>query len=315
MRDAEQSTRVRGILAISVKIVLTLVIFYFLFREVSRHWEDVKTYDWQVDWGCLVLSVLVGLITFVIMSSNWRRIIAGFGHRVSLLKSFRIFYLSDMGRYIPGKIWPLLGILYLTRKEGIPPEEATASFVLVQLFAIPASFLVFVLAVQVEPLLLVDQVAILGDKSAYIASGAMLLLSTAIVLWPQKLLAFGNVVLRRLSRPEITFALDKRVALRIFLGYSLGWFCYGIAFFLFLRAVTGQVGIGLIAAAGIFNAAYQIGYMTLIAPGGFGPREYIMGLMLVPFLGPVALTVAIVARLWAVVVEITAALIALAIRR
>jgi uncharacterized membrane protein YbhN (UPF0104 family) len=71
----------------------------------------------------------------------------------------------------------------------------------------------------------------------------------------------------------------------------------------------------LIAAAGIYNAAYQVGYLSFFAPGGFGPRELVMGLMLTPFLGPVGPAVAVVARLWAIVLETTAALLALGVRR
>ncbi|MDH3889859.1 MAG: flippase-like domain-containing protein [candidate division Zixibacteria bacterium] len=298
-----------------LKIALTLVVVYFVYHQVNSNWTDIKEYQWQIDYWTLLLSVLVGLGTFVIMSSNWQRLILGFGHKVSLTKSFRIFYLSDMGRYIPGKIWPLLGILYLTKKEGIPPEQATASFVLVQMFAIPASLLVFVVALQLEPGLLVDQVAVLGATSTYLLTAVWIALSALLVLWPQRLLRMGNAVLRRLSRPQVHFALDKKVALRLFVGYAVGWFCYGIAFYLFVMSVIPQADLSLIAAAGIFNAAYQIGYLTLFAPGGLGPREMVMGFMLAPFLGPIAPLVPVLARLWAILIEVTAALIALCIRK
>jgi len=298
-----------------LKISLTLVVVYFLYRQVVAHWDDIKDYQWTVDWGMFLLSCLAGLITFVIMASNWQRLIAGFGHRLPLRKAFRIFYLSDLGRYIPGRIWPLLGILYLTKKEGIPPEQATASFVLVQMFAIPASLLQFVVAIQFEPRILVDQVAVLGEGGTYLLTALMLLFAAVIVLWPQRLLRLTNALLRRLSRKEVTFALDKKVALRLFVGYSLGWLCYGIAFFLFVRSVMPDSNLTAVAAVGIFNAAYQIGYLALFAPGGFGPREVVMGFMLTPFLGPLAVALPVLARLWSVLIEVTAALIALAIRK
>lgn len=302
-------------IAVILKIALTLVVVYFVYRQVGNNWGEIQDYNWQIDYWMLLLSVLAGLGTFVVMASNWQRLIRGFGHKVSLTKSFRIFYLSDLGRYIPGKIWPLLGILYLTKKEGIPPEQATASFVLVQMFAIPASLFVFVVALQLEPGLLVDQVAVLGATSTYLLTAVWIALSATLVLWPQRLLKLGNAVLRRFSRPEVQFELDKKVALRLFVGYAVGWFCYGIAFYLFVRSVMPEAGLSLVAAAGIFNAAYQIGYLTLFAPGGLGPREMVMGFMLTPFLGPIALLLPILARLWAILIEVTAALIALAIRK
>jgi len=296
-----------------LKLALTLVILYFLYRQVAHHWQEIKEYEWQIRWGWLVLSVVVAVGTFFILSSIWRRIIAGFGHRLSVTKAFRIFYLSNLGRYLPGKVWQLFGILYLSQREGIPPERAGASFVLVQLFVIPASLLVFALAALVDPNVLVDEVALLGNTSAYLIATAMVAISLAIVLWPQKVLWVGNAVLRKLKRPQAVLVLDKKVALVIFTGYCVAWCCYGTAFWLFIRALTDGEGFSLIAAIAIFNAAYQIGYLALFAPGGFGPRELVMGVMLAPFFGPIAPAVAVVARLWSILIESLAAMVALAI--
>lgn len=298
-----------------LKITLTFIILYFLYRQVAHHWQEIRAYEWEIHWGYMILSVIVGIGTFFVLSTVWLRIIAGFGHKLSMTKAFRIFYLSNLGRYIPGKIWQLFGILYLTQKEGIPPERAVASFIFSQMIGIPASLLVFVLAAQIEPKLLVDQVAILGDKSAYLITAAMVAVSLAIVLWPQKVFAIANVILRKLKRPQAVFTLDKKVALTIFVGYSVSWIMYGTAFWLFTRAVTNGAGCSLVAAVGAFIVAYQIGYLALFAPGGFGPRELILGVMLAPFLGPIAPAVAIGARLWAIVIEGLAALLALAVKK
>jgi uncharacterized membrane protein YbhN (UPF0104 family) len=294
---------------------MVAIILFFVVRQFAHHWQEIRQYDWQINWNYLILSVIAGIATFFAFSSIWRKIMVGFGHRLSQTKAFRIFYLSNLGRYIPGKIWQLFGILYLTKQAGIPPERAGASFILVQLFAIPASFLVVVITMLIEPKVLVDQVAVMGHKSAVIIAAVMVALSLVIILWPQKVLAIGNAILRRLKRPQATLTLDKKVALGIFVGYCLAWTLYGVAFWLFIRAVTENTGVSLIAAVGVFNAAYQIGYLALFAPGGFGPRELVMGVMLMPFVGPIAPAVAILARLWSIVVESIAAAIALGIQK
>jgi len=61
--------------------------------------------------------------------------------------------------------------------------------------------------------------------------------------------------------------------------------------------------------------AYQIGYLALFAPGGLGPREVIVGLLLQPFVGPLAPALALVARIWSVLIDASAALTALGIRK
>jgi len=299
----------------AVKVILTVVIIYFLYYQVSKHWQEIKEHDWSIDYILVIISVLVALLALFVFSIIWRLIIRGFGHDIGCSKAFRIFYLSNLGRYIPGKIWQLFGILYLTAKEKIPPETAGASFVLTQMFAIPASFLVFIVSAQLEPRILVDRVALLGDNTAYLFAAVMILLSVFIVMKPNLILKWVNVVLRKMSRSEVTFRLDKIVAIKIFLGYCIAWILYGIAFWLFINSVIKSDSLSLTAAIGIFNASYQIGYLVLFAPGGFGPRELVMGVMLTPFLGPVAMAAAILSRIWAIVVESIAALAALIIKK
>ena len=314
--SSQKRTPLKTVVVRTIKVILVALILYYLFRKVESHWVDISSYHWQVRPLYLIFSVLVGQVTFWLFSYNWRIIMAGFGHDISPARAFRISYVSNMGRYIPGKFWQFLGVIYMTRKQGIPPEQAASSVVLIQLFAIPASFLVFVLGSQLEPRVLVDQVALLGSNSAILMTVVMLAACIMIVIWPQKVLALGNKVLKRFGREPVVFQMDKSVALLILVGYCLAWVGYGLAFWLFLRAVMVNPTAGPIASIAIFNAAYQIGYLVLFAPGGFGPRELAMGALLTPFAGAaLAPALAIVARLWAMLVEVTAAAIALSIRK
>lgn len=306
-------SKTRTTLLAALKVALTAVLIYFLYLQVDKHWLQIREHPWQINWYLLAAALVVGLLALGIIASNWQVIIRGFGHRIPVLRVCRIFYLADMGRYVPGKIWALLGFVYLARKEGVSPEQATASFVLSQMLLIPASFLVAAIAIQFDSRILVDQVALLGKYSAWSFMGLMLATTLVVIIWPGRVLALANFVLRKLNRDVIVFQLDKRVALQVFLRYLLGWFVYGAGFWLFIGSVAPYSELGLIAAAGVFAAAYQIGYLSLFAPGGFGPRELVMGFMLTPFLGPIAPAIAILARLWVIAVEVVAALIALAI--
>jgi hypothetical protein len=315
MMEKADKGQPRAAIWLAVKIILTAVILYFLYSQIAHHWEQIANHSWQIDFAMTGLAVVVGALALLLIASNWRRLMAAFGYEIPMRRAFRVFYLSDLGRYIPGKVWTLVGFIYLARKEGVSPEDATASFVVSQLFTIPASFLVVALAVQYDQRLLVDQLALLGEYSAHILTGVMLMGAAVVIFWLPKVLSVANFVLRRFGRPGIDFRLDKRVALQLFLRYFLGWLGYGAAFYLFVNSVAPDSGLGLIAACGIFSAAYQVGYLSIFAPGGLGPRELVMGLMLVPYLGPLAPAVAIGARLWVIVIEIVVALIALSIRK
>ncbi|MCP4684644.1 MAG: flippase-like domain-containing protein [bacterium] len=305
----------RKLLGHGIKLVLTLLVLYFVGRQVWLNWDQVKLTDWQVNLWYLIPSLIMTQVAVFVFAGCWKRIISGFGHTISVPMSFKVFNLSNLGRYIPGKIWQVFGMLYLARKEGVPGEQAAASFVIVQLFTIPASFLVYVLAAQVEPVLLTDQFAIMGQGSAYLVGALFLLACSALIFAPQPILRLANFFLQKLGRQPANFALDKRVALQIFVGYFCGWILFGLAYWLMLRSVLGENAPSMVASIGLYNVAYQIGYLALFAPGGLGPREWIMGELLKPLVGPIGPALAVLARIWSVLVDSLAAVIALTIRK
>ncbi len=304
-----------NLLGLSIKAVLTAVVLYFVYHQFVLQWSEIQDYSWQIDFFYLTISILVGLVALLIMSTTWRGIIRMFGYELSVASAFRIFYLSNLGRYIPGKVWQLFGILYLTKQKGIRSEQAGASFIIVQLFAIPASFFLFVLAVQFEPSLLVDQVKLLNSNSWYLVTALLILICLMLTLRPAWFLSIGNRLLRKIGRPEVILKIDFRVALTLFSAYVFGWFCYGVAFYFLVMAVVPDCHLGILSAIGLFNAAYQIGYLVLFAPGGFGPRELVMSALLAPFIGKVAVVVALAARVWSLVLESIAAGTALILKK
>lgn len=301
-------------LVLLTKILLTFSVLYFVYRQAAHNWDAIAGYEWRLDPGWLLLSLVLALSALVIFSFCWRLIIKSLGREISGSAAFKVSYLSSLGRYIPGKVWQLFGIIYLAKKQGIEPEEAGASFILVQLFAIPASLLVFVLAARLEPDLLVGRVAILGSGSALLLIILACLLCGSIIFLPNPVKRFGNWILSRFGRPPVQFELSSKIAAKLFAGYLIGWTLYGLAFWCFSNAMLEQGGLGPIAAVGLYNAAYQIGYLALFAPGGLGPRELAMAALLAPFAGPLASAVAILARLWSIAIELIAAALALTVR-
>jgi uncharacterized membrane protein YbhN (UPF0104 family) len=298
-----------------LKLGLTGVVVYYVARQVWSNWDQVKQFNWQFDFLYLALSLLCAMVALVIFSAAWVKVISAFGHRLSQASGFRILNLSNLGRYIPGKVWQVFGMLYLAKQKNIPEEQAAASFVISELFTIPASLLVWVIALQFEPALLIDRFKIMGPGSAYTVGILGLLGCAVLVLYPQPFLNLANYVLRKLGRPTATFTMDKSVALQAFVAYVLGWVLFGLAFWLFLKSVLGDSAPSVILSVGLYNIAYQIGYLAIFAPSGLGPRELIMGALLQPLVGPIGPALAVVARLWSIVIDVSAALAALGIRK
>jgi len=173
------------------------------------------------------------------------------------------------------------------------------------------AFLILAISAQIEPAIIIDQIALMGKGSAFLFTFGMIALSLIVVIWPNKILALVNFVLKRISRPVLIFSIDKKVAPMIFLGYCVAWIFYGAAFWMFIKSIVAETDMELIPAIGIFAGSYQIGYLVLFAPGGIGPREFIMSQMLMPYLPGVAPVIAILSRIWTTIIEVAAAGISL----
>lgn len=297
-----------------IKYLLVIAVIYFAGRKLIDNWNEVITYRWSLDPLLLAASVVAHLVTLLLMAKVWCLLIAGFGYPVRMAHAFKISYIANLGRYIPGKIWPVFGMLYLARKIKINEEAAVASWGLAQMFTIPASLMVGLLAVIIHPELLSADVSTALTGSVYAAAAVIFGLSILMVLVPDKTMYLFNLMLRLFRRPQVTFRVSVKTALTVYAGYILCWILFGFSFWLFLNAVIEQPSIPVIAGIGAFVIAYQVGYLVIFAPGGLGVRELILTGVLAAWLGPAAAGIAVAGRLWNMVSEIVAALIALKIR-
>ncbi len=303
----------RAILIAVAKLVLVAVVVYFVVQRFAANWDELTAYSWQIRPLWLAFSIIVHVVALAGMALVWSLIIKGFGHRLSLAQAFKIAYIANLGRYIPGKIWPVLGMMYLAKKVGVKQEEAMASWGIAQLFAIPSSLIVAVVAVALHPTMITGQLGSLLTTGLYLIAGVIVLLSLAMVVLPNRSLALFNVLLKVIKRPPIVFRLGVSTAIQIYIGYAICWGLFGAGFWLLLRAITADPATPFAVGVGAFVLAYQIGYLAIFAPGGLGVREFVLTAILTPYLGGIAVGTAVAARIWNMVAEIIVALVALAI--
>jgi len=302
--------RVRQWIYRIVKVALVLLAVGLAGRQLWVNWEAVREYDWQINFGWLGLSVAAHLFTLLLFSIVWCRLILGFGHRLKIRYSFKLAYIATFGRYIPGRIWPLLAMAYLARRLGIPEQHSLTSWGLALIFTLTAAFAVTAAGIGLVP----SQVGLVfqGYLGAGVwAAGVVLALaSLALIYFPDRTLVVFNFLLRLIGRKPLRFRLRPAIAFQVLGGYAACWISYGVSFWLFLKAVMGATPVPIVSAITIFVIAYQMGYLAVFSPGGIGVRELALIGLLHPFLGPISAAVAVAARLWNMVVEIIAVIIA-----
>lgn len=297
-----------------IKYVVLVIVLYFVYQAFENNWDEIKSFEFSLNIWLLLLSIAAHLVTLGMFSKVWCILMKGFGFDVSFAHAFKISYIANLGRYLPGRIWPVFGMAYLAKKIGIDEQYSVTSWAVVQLFAIPSAFLVGVVSLFfIDEYISVSLSSFLGI-GFYIFAGGITLVSFMLIFFPQFIFKLFNILLIKIKREPINFQLPITMALKLYLGYALCWIAYGFSFWLFIVSITGNYELPIIGAIGAFALAYQIGYLAIIMPGGIGVRELVLVTLLNPFFGAAAATIAVAARIWNMLTEISAALIAWAIK-
>ena len=289
--------------------LLAAVIIYFLARTIHSNWAELKNWDWRIDWVNAALAILTLVAAYITASQGWRTILHGFGHNIRLHESFRVVYLANLGRYIPGKIWQVIGMVGLAKEVNVPAKTSLASFALVQAYALPASFLLVLLFLGGA-----DLPASLAVYSniVYIFMAVVFLLFLGLFFWPDGLDWALNRILKLFKQEPVSYkpSLQNRIA--IFIWYLVTWLLFGLSFHFFLKALIAEPALGIWFTTGAYIAAYNLGYIAIISPGGLGVREGVMTLLLAGSLGqPVAASIALIHRVLITIAEAVMSLLAL----
>jgi glycosyltransferase 2 family protein len=285
----------RGVLG----AVLVLAAAVFLGLTIARHWRELEEFTWQVRALPLAASVvaLAGALAYGVLI--WKLVLDRFDHppvRISAL--LRIWFLSNLARYVPGKIWQFVGAAELARLAGLSRAVILTSMVVQMGFTLLAAALVSALV------LLPD-----GLPDSLPVFGLLALAGAAVFMVHPALLNRALSVVARVLSKNVLGWRGRWLDGLLLLGLSVvGWIIYGAAFALFVYSVVGTGLDTVLPLAGVNALSFLVGYMVFLPPAGLGAREGAMAVLLRPF-APVAIAavLAVLARLWTVAAELLAA--------
>jgi hypothetical protein len=287
-----------------------LAIVGFAIRTLARNWEQLRSQplEWQLRPGWVVLSLVLTWLMYALLILGWRSMLSGWGQRLDGWTAARIWILSSLGKYVPGKVWAVAGMAVLAQRAGVAPWAATGSAVVMQVLAIGTGAAVAGLA-GARTL----ESAQRGAGTGLVLMVAVAVISVGLLLWPP--------FLRRLLRLAAPHPGGERppTAKGIIVGMAtniVAWLGYGLALWLLSRGLLPSSGLDLRLAIAVFTASYLAGFLALFAPGGIGVREGLFILMLQKPLGVGAATsLALASRLLLTVAELGAAVPFLVFRR
>lgn len=290
--------------------VLGLAILWLAGRSLLRNWGELRSQplDWRVEPTWLILSAVTVWAMYALLITGWRVMLGAWGQKLEGWTAARIWTVSSLGKYLPGKVWAIAGMALMARDAGVAPWAATGSAVILQMLAIGTGAAVAGLtgAHALES-------ARPGSGVALAVLVAAAAAGVGLLLWPP--------VLRRVLRlvaPESETRMAPAAGPVAFgvVANLVAWVGYGAALWMLARGLLPGAGLELVPAIAVFTASYLAGFLALIAPGGLGVREGLFILMLQGPLGIGAATaLAIASRVLLTITEFGAAVPFLAFPR
>lgn len=285
---------------------ILVVVLWFAGQRLWQQWTNTNRADLRVtlDLPRLILASLIVLATYLLLIETWRVVLARYGSTLPFGAATRIWFVSNLGKYIPGKVWQIGAMTMLVGRFGIGPSTAGAAAIVITVANVAAGF-AFVLAAAAPSLS-----AWGGPRVALLVTGVLLLMLAGAPIiaraWTQLAHRFG--------RPALAVRVPPTASLLALAGSVVAWGLYGVAFRIFAIAVLGAGEGSWLAWGAAYTLSYLVGYLTLIVPGGAGVREVTLTQILTT-LGLTtpaqAVIVALASRLWLTILEIAPGIVAL----
>jgi glycosyltransferase 2 family protein len=231
--------------------------------------------------GSLGLALAGVYMSFLL----WRGTLAVLGSRVPTPAAARLFFPTQLGKYLPGALWPVVAQMRMGRELGVPRQRMALAFLLTLGLATLVGILVGVAALP----------ALLQAEGPVVLFGLLALPVLLALLVPRVINSLLDRALRVLRRPGLERPLAGRDIARGVLWALAFWLVYGGHVWLLAVGLGADPLEALPVTIGGFAIAFSLGPLLVVLPAGAGVREAVMvvlfsGLLTTPEATAVALT-------------------------
>ncbi len=284
--------------------LLGLAVAYFIVVTVSANWDQIRSSQARItlDVGLLAAAAAMVLASYAVLISAWRAVLAGWNgpNRLHYAQAARVWCVSNLARYVPGKVWQIGGMAALAQKAGVSPWAAAGSAIIVQLVSVATGALITGLA---APEWKEHPWAVAG--CGIVAAG-----TAAILAWRRGTGVLAKWMSAMFGRNLELAPVGQGALLLSAAVTTLAWLAQGLALYLCAAGLVGPTALGVWSAVGIFTGGSLAGLLAVFTPGGLGVREGVLGIWLTPLMGPRrAIIVLVGSRLMLTATELLAAAI------
>ncbi|MDI6850868.1 MAG: lysylphosphatidylglycerol synthase domain-containing protein [bacterium] len=247
-----------------LQLVVVLVLFYYVISPLVKNAKAFKetflTLDlWFLASGIILLSLVIFCYPFV-----WRYILKGFGVEIQPSMAVISWIYSNVGKYMPGKIWQFVGRVALTK--DVIPEITLATVFLEVIISSSSAVMVFFARFFLK-----------GGIPQLWAVYALILFTVLLLLQHPIVVKFFLKIFAKIRKQNYDFgkiSIPLKRNLLVFLWYFTLWIATGVSFWVMIQ--RSNINVSLFDSITTYPISWILGYLALVAPAGFGVRESVL---------------------------------------
>lgn len=243
---------------------------------VASQWGDVVDAVRRMRPVWVAAAAVATLGNIVAAGEVWRCLLADSGPGLRWPVAAKVFFVGQLGKYVPGSVWPVVMQAELARDHGVGARRtASASMVTMVLGALTA-LVWFLLALPVVP-------TGLPTWTLWLTA---LVVPLLVVLHP-RVLGWLLDLFARLTRGPVA---ETRPSARGVAGAvtwaMVSWAGSGLQVFCLTLALGGEpTWRALLLCTGGYCLAWVAGFVVILAPAGAGAREVVLAVVVAPLVG------------------------------
>jgi hypothetical protein len=259
-----------------------IFLLFYLSRSDILKIPDIKSYN------DLTISFFFLISGFTVLIGSWYKTLKHSNFKITFKDAFLSVGLSIYGKYMPGKIWLLLGRAgFINKKYNYNLKQLGSYSLYNQIISIWTGILLgfFILFFNNSNLLYVQFF--------------LLLLFLLPLGFNKKFISFSEKFLQKILKRNVLLPyLPFNKLIKLLPLFIMDWLLRGIGLYFLIKSIlpseTDFIMILFLPIAGI------IGILSVIAPGGIGVREGVLTSLLLKEGLTIsdATTIAVFSRLW-----------------
>lgn len=276
-----------------IKLIVFASFVLLLIYYIVVNFEMIRESRLEINWPLFAISLIFYFLYKFVQSNTWYYITRKTDTAISYGKTLEAWFMSQLGRYIPGKVFYYGGRLYYYHKEGVSKTKITYCFIIENALTFIAAAFILLISFPFISLSLFENRLFLWT----LALTPLIL----VLIHPMIFQKIINLLLVRLKRTPIVIQLRYIEMFKFLMMLVANWFLLGLGFCIFILSMSSMTfDFGLfVFLTGGFAFSIVVGMISIFTPSGIGVREGMLVFILKEIMSETtAVILSVTSRVW-----------------